>query len=196
MNKPEETKLQTNEPTHVNPGQGSGSDFEDMDFYEKFEFHRRAANNYLRSYFECFTHHHDLPGLNRRSLNPQKDGDSKVSPKTTELRAGATRELAMLQDILQMIQKQEQHPVKSVSSDLAIWTASCLILAYAVPHPAFSIISACFGTVVLTARMIRKYLQLREIVPLQHKVGGLIRGFKNGTIRYRDLDEVLISSLE
>ena len=71
MHKLQGTKLQTNEPAHVNPGQDSRSNFEDLDFYEKFESHRRAANNYLTSYFECFTHHQDLPGLNRRSTNLQ-----------------------------------------------------------------------------------------------------------------------------
>lgn len=71
MYKPVETKLQTNEPAHVNPAQDSGTDFEDVDVYEKFESHRCAANNYLRTYFECFIHHQELPGLNRRSLNPQ-----------------------------------------------------------------------------------------------------------------------------
>lgn len=71
MYKSEEAKPQTNEPAHANTGREFGSDFEDVDYYEKFESHRRAANNYLTSYFECFTHHHGLPGLNRRSLNPQ-----------------------------------------------------------------------------------------------------------------------------
>ena len=71
MYKPQGTKFQTNELAHVNSGQDSGSGLEDMDFYEKFEFHRRAANNYLTNYFECFTHDQGLPGLNRRFKNLQ-----------------------------------------------------------------------------------------------------------------------------
>lgn len=69
MYKPEKTEIPTNEAVHIDQGQESESDFEDVDFFERFETHRRAANSYLKSYFECFAHHHVLPGLNRRSMN-------------------------------------------------------------------------------------------------------------------------------
>jgi hypothetical protein len=71
MYKPEETEIPTNEAVHVDRGQDSESDFEDVDFFERFETHRRTANNYLNSYFECLIHSDNRPGLNRRSLNLQ-----------------------------------------------------------------------------------------------------------------------------
>jgi len=68
MYKPEETDIPTNGAVHVDRGQDSDSDFADVDFFERFETQRRAANNYLKSYFECLIHSDNRPGLNRRSL--------------------------------------------------------------------------------------------------------------------------------
>jgi hypothetical protein len=60
---------------------------------------------------------------------------------------------------------------------------------------AFFKIIAVSGALSITAQLVRKFLQLRKVTPLQHKVRGLVRAFKNGTIRYRDSEEVMISPL-
>ncbi|CAF3637039.1 unnamed protein product [Fusarium graminearum] len=52
------------------------------------------------------------------------------------------------------------------------------------------------GAALLTIHFVRECQKQTQLVPLQHKVRGLIRAFKNGTIRYRDLDEVLLASLD
>lgn len=76
--------------------------------------------------------------------------------------------------------------------------AICFTLPYATSQGDLSVflkIGAVSGTLMITFQLVRKFLQLEKTTPLQHKVRGLVRAFKNGTIRYRDSEEVMISSL-
>lgn len=76
--------------------------------------------------------------------------------------------------------------------------AFCFTLSYVTSPGDLSVlleIGTVSGALATAAQIFRKFLQLRKITPLQHKVRGLVRAFKNGTIRYRDSEEVMISSL-
>lgn len=78
-------------------------------------------------------------------------------------------------------------------------TAFCFTLPYVTSQGDLTVLFFKIGTVsgalAMATQLARKFLQLRKITPLQHKVRGLVRAFKNGTIRYRDSEEVMLSSL-
>ncbi|RGP72630.1 hypothetical protein FLONG3_6638 [Fusarium longipes] len=176
---------------------------DENELLKDFEIYRKSVNKDLGDYFRCLDRHSqrdNLPGLKCILKNTQINEGAEIADLSAlnNVSARVMQELSVLNDILQEPQRREQHLVEYMSPSLASWTASCLILAYAVPHSALSmafVLGTSAGTGLLIMQLVRKYLRLRELAPLQHKVQGLIRAFKNGTIRYRDLDEVLISSL-
>ncbi|XEU99691.1 hypothetical protein FSHL1_004978 [Fusarium sambucinum] len=169
----------------------------DSDVFQEFEIHRRYTNDCLRSYFELlsqFSNENGLPGLLDRT--PRET--SKIL-LLKDISTGAVQKLRVLQNIVEEIIKREKPLASSVSPSLLSCMAFFLAVAYALPNPPLSAAfnaGAFVGSAFLTIRFVRKYLQRMQLVPLRHKVRGLIRAFKNGTIRRRDLDEVLISSLD
>ncbi|KAL6921004.1 hypothetical protein ACHAP8_010466 [Fusarium lateritium] len=187
----------------------------DSDVFQEFEIHRRYTNDCLRSYFELlsqFSNENGLPGLlgiPRHFFNGDQPTDLKTidrTPRETskilllkDISTGAVQKLRVLQNIVEEIIKREKPLASSVSPSLLSCMAFFLAVAYALPNPPLSAAfnaGAFVGSAFLTIRFVRKYLQRMQLVPLRHKVRGLIRAFKNGTIRRRDLDEVLISSLD
>ncbi|KAK6723669.1 hypothetical protein SNK03_002473 [Fusarium graminearum] len=169
----------------------------DNDLFQEFEIHRRYANSHLRSYFEVLDQHSSRDGL-----SGLLDRNPRESQKMLLLKAISTstmQELGNVEAILEEIIKQQTHLARSVLPRLLSCTVSFLGLACAIQHPQLSKVfklGAFAGAALLTIRFVREYQKQRQLVPLQHKVRGFIRAFKNGTIRYRDLDEVLLASLE
>ncbi|KAG8676289.1 hypothetical protein FPOAC1_002291 [Fusarium poae] len=186
---------------------------DDSGVFEEFEIHRRYTNSHLRHYFDFLNRHSSedrLPGLSDRA--------SKETSKILLLKdisTSAIQELKVLENIIEEIIKKEKPLASLVSPDILSCTVFCLAVAFALPNSPLSVAfktGTFAGSTFLTIRLIRKYLQRRQLVPLQrvdficilqdlrlenhptkvplqHKVRGLIRAFKNGTIRYRDLDE-------
>ncbi|UZP34878.1 hypothetical protein NXS19_002694 [Fusarium pseudograminearum] len=169
----------------------------DIDLFQEFEIHRHHANSHLRSYFEVLDQHSGRDGL-----SGLLDRNPRESRKMLLLKVISTRtiqELGTVEAILEEIIKQQKPLAKSVLPRLLSCTVSFLGLACAVQHPQLSRVfklSAFAGAALLIICFVREYQKQRQLVPLQHKVRGLIRAFKNGTIRYRDLDEVLVASLD
>ncbi|KAF5702622.1 integral membrane protein PTH11 [Fusarium globosum] len=149
-------------------------------------------------YFESIGHeetHEDLPGLSARPL-PPRGSEADQSARLSQ--TNAIHDLIKLDDILGQIQQQERPYVSAVSPIIVAWTAFYFTLPYVTSPGDLSLffkIGAVSGVFAIAAQLVRKFLQLRKITPLQHKVRGLVRAFKNGTIRYRDSEEVMISSL-
>ncbi|KAM0405660.1 hypothetical protein ACHAQC_000747 [Fusarium culmorum] len=109
------------------------------------------------------------------------------------------QELGNVEAILEEIIKQQKPLARSVLPRLLSCTVSFLGLACAIQHPLLSKVfklGAFAGAALLTIRFVRECQKQRQLLPLRHKVRGLIRAFKNGTIRYRGLDEVLVASLD
>ncbi|KAF4337717.1 hypothetical protein FBEOM_8385 [Fusarium beomiforme] len=170
----------------------------DIDAFEQFESYRQSANRHLKNYFESIDvdlNHDDLPGLRDRPLrpqNPEADESARIS------RASAVQDLIKLDNILGSIKKQKRPYINSISPIIATWTVFCCVMPYFMPQTDSSVIykaGGIAGAFSLAVQLFRKFLQSRKITPLQHKVRGLVRAFKNGTIRYRDWEEVLIPSL-
>ncbi|KAH7242044.1 hypothetical protein BKA59DRAFT_513555 [Fusarium tricinctum] len=178
--------------------------YDSCDIFEQFEIHRLSANHHLSKYFECLDRPQGtdrLAGLNtkvissRTCMNLNVCGNAGLA-KTSH--TCAIQDLEILDKLLSHIVLERRSLIKPISPGIFAWSISCLILAYTLQGNS---LSAAFkfggfgGTFLLTLRLLRKYLQLRTVVPFQHKVRGLIRAFKNGTIRYRELEEVLIFPL-
>ncbi|SPJ71945.1 uncharacterized protein FTOL_01673 [Fusarium torulosum] len=179
-------------------------DHDSCDIFKQFEIHRLSANHYLSKYFECL----DRPqgtdhraGLNTKVIPSRTCANLKVRENVRlakTLQACAIQDLEILDNLLGNFVEERRPLIKSISPGIVAWSVSCLILACTLQGNS---LSATFkfggfgGTLLLTLRLLRKYLQLRTAVPFQHKVRGLIRAFKNGTIRHRELDEVLILPL-
>ncbi|KAF5664576.1 integral membrane protein PTH11 [Fusarium denticulatum] len=138
----------------------------------------------------------NLPGLYTRTLHlrgSEADQNARLS------QTNAIKGLIRLDDILGQIKQEEQPYIKAISPLIVAWTAFCFTLPYVTSQDHLSVlfkVGAVSGAFAIAAQLVRKFLQLWKITPLQHKVRGLVRAFKNGTIRYRDLEEVVISSLE
>ncbi|KAG4253257.1 hypothetical protein FPRO03_07217 [Fusarium proliferatum] len=169
------------------------------DVFQQFETCRESVNGHLRKYFEYIGHkenHEDLPGLYARPL-PLRGSEAGQSARLSQ--TNAIQDLIKLDDILGQIKHQERPYSKSISPLIAAWTAFCFTLPYAASLGDLSFlfeIGTASGAFAIAAQIFRKFLQLRKITPLQHKVRGLVRAFKNGTIRYRDSEEVMIPSLD
>ncbi|CEI66026.1 hypothetical protein FVEN_g4563 [Fusarium venenatum] len=169
----------------------------DSNVFKEFEIHRRSTNNHIISYFECLGQHPSgdgLPGLLDRT--PRENSQILM---LKDISISAVQELKILESIIGEIIKQEKPLASSVSPSVLSCTVFCLAVAYALSNPPLSVFFktvTVVGSAFLTIRLVRKYLQRRQLVPLQHKVQGLGRAFKNGTIRYRDLDEVVVSPLD
>ncbi|KAF5983137.1 integral membrane protein PTH11 [Fusarium bulbicola] len=170
----------------------------DGEVFRQFEICRESANGHLRKYFEYVGHEkiqEDLPGLYARPLQSR---GSEADQNARLSQTNAIHDLVELDDILGRMKQDERPYIKAVSPLVVAWTAFCLTLPYATPQgdpSVFFKIGAVAGAFVIAAQLVRKFLQLRNITPLQHKVRGLVRAFKNGTIQHRDSEEVLISSL-
>ncbi|KAG5744070.1 hypothetical protein H9Q70_013227 [Fusarium xylarioides] len=171
----------------------------DSDMFRQFETCRESANGYLRQYFEYTGYEKiqdDHPGLYARPLQPREPGADQSARLS---QTNAIKDLVKLDAILGKIKQQERPYIKAVSPLIVAWTAFCFTLPYVTSQGDLSVflkIGAISGVFAIIAQLVRKFLQLRKITPLQHKVQGLIRAFKNGTIRYRDSEAVMISSLE
>ncbi|KAF4954469.1 hypothetical protein FGADI_5248 [Fusarium gaditjirri] len=170
----------------------------DSDAFQQFETCRESANGHLKKYFEYFGHEkipEDLPGLCARPLQPRGSEADQIAQLA---QTNAIKDLVKLDDILGKIKQQERPYIKAISPLIIVWTAFCFTLPYVISQgdpSVFFKIGAISGAFAIAAQVVRKFLQLRKITPLQHKVRGLVRAFKNGTIRYRDLEEVMVSSL-
>ncbi|KAF4494085.1 integral membrane PTH11 [Fusarium agapanthi] len=170
----------------------------DGDVFRQFETCRESANGHLRNYFEYIGHEkiqEDLPGLYARALQ-SRDSEADQNARLSQI--NAIQDLVKLDDTLGRIKKEERPYIKAISPLIVAWTAFCFTLPYVTSKGDLSVffkIGAVSGAFAIAAQLFRKILQLRKITPLQHKVRGLVRAFKNGTIRYRDLEEVMISSL-
>ncbi|KAF5977886.1 integral membrane protein PTH11 [Fusarium coicis] len=155
----------------------------DSDVIRQFETCRESINGHLKKYFEYTGHEEsqkDLPGFTPDLFDP-------VALKQIRL-----------DDILGQIKQQERPYIKAISPLIVAWTAFCFTLPYVTSQGDLTVpfkIGAVSGALAIAAQLARKFLQLRKITPLQHKVRGLVRAFKNGTIRYRDSEEVMLSSL-
>ncbi|RBR06325.1 hypothetical protein FVER53590_07611 [Fusarium verticillioides] len=137
----------------------------------------------------------DVPGL---YASPILLRGSEADKSAQLSQINAIKDLAKLDGILENIKRQRQLHIKAVSPLIVAWTAFCITWPYATSQGDLSVlfkIGAVSGAFIIAAQLVRKFLQLRKITPLQHKVRGLVRAFKNGTIRYRDPEEVMISSL-
>ncbi|KAF5576162.1 integral membrane protein PTH11 [Fusarium pseudoanthophilum] len=171
----------------------------DSDVFRQFETCRESINGHLKKYFEYIGHEEsqkDLPGLYVRPLRPH---GSEAVQRARLSQTSAIKDLVKLDGILENIKKQRLPYVKAMPPLIVAWTAFCITLPYVFPQDDLSVffkIGAVSGALAIVSQLVRKFLQLRKITPLQHKVRGLVRAFKNGTIRYRDLEEVMISSLE
>ncbi|KAF5229760.1 hypothetical protein FANTH_14097 [Fusarium anthophilum] len=132
------------------------------------------------------------PILETESRGSEAEQNARLS------QTNAIKDLIKLDNILGRMKQDERPYIKAVSPLVVAWTAFCLTLPYATPQGDLSVlfkIGAIAGAFIIAAQLVLKFLQRRKITPLQHKVRGLIRAFKNGTIRYRDSEQVLISSL-
>nr|RBQ92101.1 hypothetical protein FVER53263_07611 [Fusarium verticillioides] len=139
--------------------------------------------------------YNDVPGL---YASPILLRGSEADKSAQLSQINAIKDLAKLDGILENIKRQRQLHIKAVSPLIVAWTAFCITWPYATSQGDLSVlfkIGAVSGAFIIAAQLVRKFLQLRKITPLQHKVRGLVRAFKNGTIRYRDPEEVMISSL-
>ncbi|KAF5562408.1 integral membrane protein PTH11 [Fusarium napiforme] len=171
----------------------------DGDVFRRFETGRESVNGHLRKYFEYTGYEKardNLPGLYVRPLRPQ---EPEAVRNARFLQAKAIEDLVKLDNILGQIQQQDRPYIKAISPLTVALTAFCITLPYVFPQDHMSVffkIGAVSGALAIVAQLVRKFLQLRKITPLQHKVRGLVRAFKNGTIRYRDPEEVMISSLK
>ncbi|CEF74396.1 unnamed protein product [Fusarium graminearum] len=169
----------------------------DNDLFQEFEIHRRYANSHLRSYFEVLDQHSSRDGLSGLLGRNPRQGQKMLLLKV--ISTSTIEELGNVEAILEEIIKQQKPLTRSVLPRLLSYTVSFLGLAYAVQHPQLSKVfklGTFAGAALLTIHFVRECQKQTQLVPLQHKVRGLIRAFKNGTIRYRDLDEVLLASLD
>ncbi|KAF5652814.1 integral membrane protein PTH11 [Fusarium sp. NRRL 25303] len=170
----------------------------DSDGLRQFETCRESVNGHLREYFESIGHeesHGDLPGLYARPL-PTRGSEADQRARLSQ--TNAIYNLIKLDEILGQIKQQEQPYISAVSPIIVAWTAFWFTLSYVTSLGDLSVLfktGAVSGALAIAAQLVRKFLQLRKITPLQRKVQGLVRAFKNGTIRYRDSEEVMISSL-
>ncbi|PNP85163.1 hypothetical protein FNYG_01392 [Fusarium nygamai] len=168
------------------------------DVFRRFETCRESVNGHLKKYFESIGHdksHEDLAGLYTRPL-PPRESEADQSARLSQ--ASAIKDLIKLDDILRQIKQQERSYMKAISPLIVAWTVFCFTLPYVTSQSDLSVllkIGAVSGVFAIAVQLVRKFLQLRKTTPLQHKVRGLVRAFKNGTIRYRDPEEVMISSL-
>ncbi|KAF4432153.1 integral membrane PTH11 [Fusarium acutatum] len=171
----------------------------DSDVFRQFETCRESVNGHLKKYFESIGHeksHEDLPGLYAR---PLQSLGSEAAQNAQLSQTNAIKDLVKLDDILGQIKQQERPYIKAISPLIVAWTAFCFTLPYVTSLGdlyVFLKIGTVLGAFAIAAQLVRKFLQLRKITPLQHKVRRLVRAFKNGTIRYRDSEEVMISSLK
>ncbi|KAF5699764.1 integral membrane protein PTH11 [Fusarium mundagurra] len=170
----------------------------DSDVFRQFETCRESVNGHLKKYFEYTGHEKtqdDLAGLCARPLQPR---GSEADQSARFSQTNAIKDLVKLDDILGKIKQQERPYIDAISPLIVAWAAFCFTLPYVTlpgDLPVFFRIGAISGALAIAAQLVRKFLQLRKITPLQHKVRGLVRAFKNGTIRYRDSEEAMISSL-
>ncbi|KAI7760858.1 hypothetical protein LZL87_008070 [Fusarium oxysporum] len=170
----------------------------DSDVFRQLETCRESVNGHLKKYFEYIGHeksHEDLPGLCARPLQSR---GSEADQNAQLSQTNAIKDLVKLDDILGKIKQQERPYIKAMSPLIVAWTAFCFTLPYVTSQGDLSVffkIGAVSGAFAITSQLVRKFLQLRKITPLQHKIRGLVRAFKNGTIQYRDSEEVMISSL-
>ncbi|EWG47538.1 hypothetical protein FVEG_16151 [Fusarium verticillioides 7600] len=170
----------------------------DSDVLRQFETCREFVNGHLKEYFEYTRYEKiqdDVPGL---YASPILLRGSEADKSAQLSQINAIKDLAKLDGILENIKRQRQLHIKAVSPLIVAWTAFCITWPYATSQGDLSVlfkIGAVSGAFIIAAQLVRKFLQLRKITPLQHKVRGLVRAFKNGTIRYRDPEEVMISSL-
>ncbi|CVK96815.1 uncharacterized protein FMAN_11144 [Fusarium mangiferae] len=170
----------------------------DSDVFRQFETCRESVNGQLRKYFQAIGHEESrdhLPGLYAR---PRPLRGSEADQRARLSQTNAIHNLIKLDDILGQIKQQERPYISAVSPVIVAWTAFWFTLSYVTSLGDLSVLfmtGAVSGALAIAAQLVRKFLQLRKITPLQHKVRGLVRAFKNGTIRYRDSEEVMISSL-
>ncbi|KAH6952841.1 hypothetical protein DER45DRAFT_597591 [Fusarium avenaceum] len=174
------------------------------DIFKQFEIHRLSANHHLSKYFECLDRPlgtDRLAGLNTKVISSRTCANLKLREtarlaKTSQ--ACAIQDLEILDTLLGNVVQERWSLIKSISPGIFAWSVSCLILACTLQSDSLSAIckfGGFGGALLLTLLLLRKYLQLRNVVPYRHKVRGLIRAFKNGTIRYRELEEVLVRPL-
>ncbi|KAM0078789.1 hypothetical protein ACKRZS_009522 [Fusarium odoratissimum] len=173
--------------------------YHDNDALKQFETCRQSANGHLNRYFKYIGHEkiqYDLAGLYARPLQPR---GSEADQNARLSQTNAIQDLVKLDAILGQIKQQERSYITAISPLIVPWMAICFTLPYVTLQgdpSVFFKIGAVSGAFAIAAQLVRKFLQLRKITPLQHKVRGLARAFKNGTIRYRDMEEVMISSLK
>ncbi|KAF5562965.1 integral membrane protein PTH11 [Fusarium phyllophilum] len=171
----------------------------DSNVFRQYEACRESVNGHLKKYFEYAglgKSHEDLPGLYVRPLQSQ---GSEAYQSARLSQADAIKEIIKLDKILTQIKQQKRPYIKAISPLIVAWTAFCFTLPYVTSQGDLAVffkIGAVSGALLITVQLVRKFLQLRRITPMQHKVRGLVRAFKNGTIRYRDSEEVMISSLD
>ncbi|KAI6776600.1 hypothetical protein HG530_000545 [Fusarium avenaceum] len=161
------------------------------DIFKQFEIHRLSANHHLSKYFECLDRPlgtDRLAGLNTKVISSRTCANLKLREtarlaKTSQ--ACAIQDLEILDTLLGNVVQERWSLIKSISPGIF----ACDSLSAICKFGGFG------GALLLTLLLLRKYLQLRNVVPYRHKVRGLIRAFKNGTIRYRELEEVLVRPL-
>ncbi|KAL5601724.1 hypothetical protein FOBRF1_009257 [Fusarium oxysporum] len=132
-------------------------------------------------------------------VQPLQPRGSEADQNARLSQTNAIQDLVKLDAILGQIKQQERSYITAISPLIVAWMAICFTLPYVTLQgdpSVFFKIGAVSGAFAIAAQLVRKFLQLRKITPLQHKVRGLVRAFKNGTIRYRDMEEVMISSLK
>ncbi|KAL9572619.1 hypothetical protein ACKAV7_003452 [Fusarium commune] len=148
----------------------------DSDVFRQLETCRESVNGHLKKYFEYIGHeksHEDLPGLCARPLQSR---GSEADQNAQLSQTNAIKDLVKLDDILGKIKQQERPCIKAISPLIVAWTAFCFTLPYVTSQGDLSVffkIGAVSGAFAIASQLVRKFLQLRKITPLQHKVRGL-----------------------
>ncbi|KAF4459649.1 hypothetical protein FALBO_13587 [Fusarium albosuccineum] len=157
------------------------------DIFELFEVYRRSANRYLNQCFECLDRlpasSTELNAYSRSQVSTREGSEAERNVWLLKIsHDSAVRDLTVLDEILDKAKEQEKPPERTVSPSIAAWTFACSILAFAVPHKISSAIfkvGALAGALLFTFGLLRKPPRVSRLGPVQHKIQGLIRSFKD-----------------
>ncbi|KAL3595698.1 hypothetical protein FPOAC2_10053 [Fusarium poae] len=173
--------------------------------YVLFEADRRSANYQMNKYFNYLERlPTSITELNENGMCQELSTRDGLEARRNMWRLKIAQDTAV-EDLKNLIEnldkiKEQEKSEKRTNSPAALiaWTVACSILAFAVPHEVSSSafkIGGLGGMLLFAVRLLWKPSSLESLDPVQHKLEGLLQSFQDGTMQYRDRNEVLIAKL-